>query len=290
MTIELPTIRGFSVAKFARLRGSTHVRRLLGALGMAKAPKRLVFVHVPKMAGTSAKDYVISCVGSRKSGHTVIFTDMFLGEDVDERDLEKAHTARFVCGHFSWAVKQQIGGEPAITFTTLGDPAERLWSLYFTLRATRPKLIRPEMADIYKWSKELPPKEFYALDDDRVRYFTDNAIVRQFAGSFDWRPQTEAEWQDLLETAKRNLREFDFICFKDSFDQDFVNVLKAAGLPVVLPIGQRNVTSDDAFAETEKRKAKAAFVDTAQSTVGPLVRWDQMFVDYALELKAKGKF
>ena len=289
MTLKLPTIKGFSVPKFVRLRGCTLLQRWLGALGVTASPLRVIFVHVPKMAGTSAKDYLIACLGSRRSGHTVNFTDMFLGEDVSASDIEAAGSARFVCGHFSWAVKEKIGGGPAVVFTTVGAPAERLWSLYFTMRATRPKLIRPEMADIYKWAKELSPEAFYALDDDRIRYFTDNAIVRQFAGSFDWRPETDAEWRKLLDAAKRNLRAFDFVCFKDSFDRDFVRVLKAASLPVALPIGQKNVTSDAAFTDSDKRKAKTAFVENAENTIGPLVRWDQQFYDYALELRAKGE-
>lgn len=256
---------------------------------LEKAPKKVVFMHVPKMAGTSAKEYLIACVGSRKSGNSVTLTDSFLNEDVSEQRYRQAERAKFVNGHFSWKVFENINKEDAVTFTTIGPAAERLWSLFFTLRATRPKLIRPHMADVYQWAREMSPEDFYKLSDERIRYQSNNAVVRQLGGSFDEQPETKQGWERLLNSAKENLQKFDFVCFKETFDNDFARVLSAAHLPTILPIGNRNVTQDASFDKSSKQAARKNFLLTARETIEPLTCWDQKLFEFARSERDAGR-
>ena len=190
--------------------------------------------------------------------------------------------------HFSWDVFQRISTEDAVSFTTVGPAAERLWSLFYTMRATRPKLIRPHMAEIYEQSYHMSPEEYFKLPDERILYLSNNAVVRQLAGGFDEIPETDKGWEQLLDRAKVNLMTFNHVCFKETFDRDFERVLKDARLPAVLPIGAKNVTRDSQFEKTSKAEAREAFVTNAHSVIEPLVRWDRELFEFAKAERAAG--
>ena len=282
-------IKGFTLPRFLRLRLSTLARGLLGKMGLGEAPKKIVFLHIPKSAGTTAKDYLTACVGARKRGQTVLISDCFPDDLVSEEEFRLARSARFVSGHFSWDAFRKVEAGSAVTFTTLCDPAERLWSLYFTLRMTANKNRRKGMAEVYRWACELDPSAFYAIDDRRIRYLADNAMVRQLAGAFDELPASEREWRALLEKAKQNLQDLSCVCFKSTFDQDFANVLKQANYPVIETIGRRNVTADPALDPRRKAEERARFISQSWDTIEPFVRFDRELYEFALDLRLAGK-
>ncbi len=282
-------IKGFPVLRFFQLRATTWVRISAGRLGLARAPQKLIFMHIPKTAGTTAKDYVMACVGSRKSGHSVALTDCFERDYVSEQLLEKARKARFVSGHYSWSTKTKLGELEGVSFTTLCDPAERLWSLHHTFRKTAWRNTREYMDDVYAWSVKLPAAEFYAIDDVRIRQLADNVMVRQIGSSHYPIPDTDKDWAALLEQAKTNLQKFDHVCFKDSFDRDFVQVLQSANLPVLPNIGKRNVSNGDGLEQGGQKCVRRKFVTEAADMIEPFIRWDRQLYEYALNLRASGK-
>ena len=288
-TLALPTIKGFSILKFLRLRLGTSLRALCGKLGITNSPKKVVFLHIPKTAGTTAKDYIISCVGSRKAKKSVTLTTNVPNLDASEEEIDTAQKARFVNGHFCWATKLKLNDNSAVSFTSLCDPSERLWSWYYTLRATPEKWKNNRIAALYELSETCEPHEFFSQENELLRYKIDNMMVRQLAGDLDHLPADDAEWQVALEAAKKNLLSFDVVCFKETFDADFANVLRTAQLPVILPIGRRNVTSDRAFDPAKKEKARKEFIERSASLLEPYVKWDRHLYDFALEMRAQGR-
>ncbi|MCP5082659.1 MAG: sulfotransferase family 2 domain-containing protein [Alphaproteobacteria bacterium] len=264
-------------------------RGFLGRMGLGDAPRKIVFLHIPKSAGTTAKDYLTACIGSRKRGQTVLLSECFPDDLVSEDEVRLARTARFVSGHFSWDAMQKIEPDAAVTFTTLCDPAERLWSLYFNLRMTASKNRRKGMAEVYKWACDLDPSAFYTIDDRRIRHLANNVMVRQLAGEFDQMPSSDQEWQALLDKAKLNLKALSCVCFKTTFDQDFVKVLKLANYPVIETIGRRNVTADPQLDPSRKSEMRTRFISQSWDTIESFVRWDRELYDFALDLRLSGK-
>lgn len=290
-TLRPPLIRtkGFSLPNFLRLRLVTGSRFFFGRFGIGRMPKKIIFLHIAKSAGTTAKDYLTACVGSRKHGQTVLISDFFPDELVSEDDLRLAKAARFVSGHFSWSALEALEPEANTTFTTLCDPGERLWSLYYSLRTTANKNRRKAMVPVYRWARELDPGAFYAIDDARINHIADNVMVRQLSGNLETIPRTEGEWRSRLEQAKENLQKLTHICFKQTLDQDFVEVLRRAHYPVVEPIGRRNVTRDAELEPGRKSEVRAKFISQSSELIEPLVRWDREIYEYALGLRKSGK-
>lgn len=286
---RMPRVRGLTVPSFLRVRLSTRLRRSLSRKGLAKPALQIVFLHIPKAAGTTAKDYLVACVGRRRSRKTVFLSEYFPNDRVSDKDFKMADAAQFVSGHFSWDTLQRLSLRSSLTFTTLCDPAERLWSVYFNLRMTADTNHRKDMQEVYQLAQDLDPEAFFALDDWRIRVLSDNAMVRQLAGGFNQLPATEDEWQERLAQAKQNLLSLDHVCFKTTFDQDFARVLKAARFPVVQAMGRQNVTSDPQLAGTSKSEARAQFIKEAWPVLEPLTRYDRELYAFGLELREAGK-
>ena len=95
---------------------------------MNDSRKPVVFLHIPKTAGTSLIELV-----SRNFGQDEVLriTDVQrpIAEITAEIELALAAGARFICGHFPFAVVAPLGDDVQV-FTMLRDPVERMVSLY----------------------------------------------------------------------------------------------------------------------------------------------------------------
>ncbi len=185
-----------SSALYARAR--FHLRQLAGS----RQP-RVVFLHVPKCAGTTINHHFKSNFGGAHSGRSVTL-DSYIGNARDPETLALASTAQFAAGHFGWTAFEAIANG-AFAFTVLRDPIARLQALYNFAR--KPRDIRhPAFAKLAQAASVLDFRSFCLAEAEDIRAYVDNAITRTLAR--DYFPFARATDADVY-AAISNLSHFD---------------------------------------------------------------------------------
>ena len=203
--------------------------------GLRRCPRRVIFMHIPKTAGSTATGYFKQRLGSSWRGQALTVSD---AAGADERLCTLARGARFVGGHFG-AGTLGVLRDGAYAFTVLRDPLSRLVSAWRFFQSHR----RAEL--------NLP---FATLDaalasrDPGVITAFDNVILRHLAGALD-RPGPLAEDPEadhLLARAQAELAGLDRVIWQDDFEAEFAAMLGDLGLPPAPAGARRNVTADPA--------------------------------------------
>jgi len=219
-----------------------HLAPLLQTATEARArrlcPRRVVFLHIPKTAGSSVNAYFKGRLGASWYGQAITVTDALMA-DPAARAL--AGRARFVGGHFGAETLAAIRGA-AFAFTVLRDPMERLvsaWRFFQSHRRAELRLPYPTL------------EAALASGDPRVAAAFDNVIARALgAGVGD-------DAQAIVARAAETLASLDHVAWQVSFDADFAAILAELGLPTpAVPI-RRNVTDDPARANRKPGEALA---------------------------------
>lgn len=211
-----------------------------------QGPKRAVFLHIQKTAGTS-----IMMMARERYGIDGVISHadfMHLGR-------QGCDPYPFISGHFGYDfAKPLLEGRYAFTF--LRDPLERLISLYWFSRSATDDNI------LYNAAKTLSFDEFLELGRDGE---TSHPLRPQI-----WNNQTyqlahgygsdvsidDCEPISLLARAKRNLSSFDFVGFTETLNSDALRIFRAVG-------GSPQVTSN----ETNTTSERPRISDLPRSTV-----------------------
>lgn len=204
-----------------RLRHVSRFRRVL------KGRPQIVFIHVPKTAGSAIRAYIRACLGSNSSGRSVGINDLPFQESPIMERLEAARLAQFVHGHISWESVRRLDRPGAFTFTFLRSPKGRLRSLYTYILTRETWREKIEKAGLKSAA------DIAASRDPMILARADNYMVRQFAGSVRDYPVAPEDWPRLLDRAISNLRSLSFIGFQENFENDFAVVLEKLNLPRV---------------------------------------------------------
>lgn len=276
------TSYGLYIHQFSRLRMGTFLRERRVEWVEGKTARKIAFLHIPKTAGSSAREYLQACIGSAKSGKSAKLHEWDPSIPLSDDAVDRARTARFISGHFSWTAMERLRlPENTYMFTVLRDPRDRIRSQYFYMR-NHPKRIIPEgLKEIYQAAAELPPEEFFQLDDHRLEYMTNNFMVRQIAGALRETISSEDDWKDVLERAKSNLTKFDRVCSTETFDTDFSRVLADVELPRVLPLRRQNETSALIKNQNEREIALRRFGEEVNRVVDPFIKHDWQLYQFA---------
>jgi len=273
-----------SVSTKVSIRTKTEIRQRARILLAGEQPKNILFLHIPKTAGTSAMNYIQTCVGGRKSGNTVKLSEIVRGKAIDDGKLQRAKRARFCLGHISWSTVEQIcQGRETYVFTVLRDPGQRLWSHYKFLNLDRvPRRSVPaEHVDLYEEVRNMSPLEFVSSEEPLLRHFTDNLMVRQLGGGMDDLSLSEIDGKQLLDAAMRNLTQLDYVGFVDTFDEDLQEIVKSIGLPPMKNVPRSNVSQPSLKNGDARASDFRQFESEVGSAIEPLVRWDQQLYDFA---------
>lgn len=201
-----------------------HGRRLgyrLGELGasLRGAPRpRIIFLHIPKSAGSTVTHYFRQRVGTIRSGRMTYLFDA--APDDWERRVEAARRARYVAGHFGGCTLERIRNG-AFVFTFLREPRARLRShfKYFS------GIGRPE--------EQLPTRdylEFLTMDHPLCEQGRDNVMTRQLAAAYSVERARSVARPSWPAMARETLRRMDHVGFQDRFDDDFAALLDRLGL------------------------------------------------------------
>jgi hypothetical protein len=200
-----------------------------------QSPPLLVFVHIPKTAGTTlqavlnmnqpgARSRALANVFKGGGGLSKVPMDRFRRDHGP--DLKDG--VRLIRGHIPLGIREYLPSERELRFFTfLRDPVERILSHYYSIRDRREGEDEPAR---YAESP-LPPDP--TLDDALAAgYVHDNLHTRMLCG--DPEPFGEVT-EEMLEAAKRNLREdLAFFGLTERFDESLVLAKRRLGLRSIL--------------------------------------------------------
>src|SRR5215208_5698272 len=194
-----------------------------------QSPALLVFVHIPKTAGTTLRGILnMNEPGGRSRALSNVFKG---GGGLSTASLERLRDGngpdiksgvRLVRGHFPLGIREYLPKERELRcFTFLREPAERTLSHYYAIRAVGGAYRLPP----------LPPDS--TLDDALAAgYIHDNLHTRMLCG--DPEPFGEVT-EEMLAQAKRNLaEELVFFGLTERFDESLVLAKRRLGLKAIL--------------------------------------------------------
>ena len=208
-----------------RLRQVTNLRGLIG-----QRP-RIIFIHIPKTAGTTVRAHLRACIGSNSSGRAVGLTDIPFEDAPDPSRLDSGLSAPLVHGHMGWESVARLDPGNAFTFTFLRDPQSRLRSLYRDLARYPSQPANRRLQKLTAACFGLSPQQLAHSSDPVIRSHADNYVVRQLAGCVRDYPIGAGDWPGLLEKAHKNLESLDFVGLQENFSEDISIVLDRLRLP-----------------------------------------------------------
>jgi hypothetical protein len=204
----------------------------LAPIGQNEPLPLLVFVHIPKTAGTTLRTVLnMNEPGSRSRALGNVFKG---GGGLNKAPIARLRAGkgpdltrvRLVRGHVPLGIREYLPkhlpeGRELRCFTFLRDPIDRTLSHYFAIRETGR-------------GYRLPPLAADAALEDALEggYLHDNLQTRMLSGL----PEPFGEVDDeMLERAKRNLRdELAFFGLTERFDESLVLAKQRLGLRAIL--------------------------------------------------------
>ena len=200
----------------------------------------LVFMHVPKTAGTTLVSSLMWNYPVRSSLR-VNLLGMPLSE-LDSIPLEQRSRLRLLYGHLPYGVHEHIP-RPCSYVTIVREPVDRVISAYkYVLKTAHHR----DHAEVVKGT--------IGLEEYVEKYWIDGRVsrqTRQLSNTYD-RPLDEQE----LEKAKRNLERFLVVGLTERFEETFVLLRRALRFrlplyvtrnvspPLEIPDGVREVIAD----------------------------------------------
>ncbi len=229
------------------------------------AAETLLFLHIPKAAGTT-----LSRVAER---HTPAARQYRLGGNAQAaiehfNRLPEAQRARYrlISGHFPYGVHQRVPG-PCAYFTVLRDPVDRVASFYYFVREEPRHYLNEHMTPAQAASLG----EFARTTSCPI---VDNGQTRQLAGDWGRIPFGQCD-RALLETAKRNLESVAVVGLTNRFRATLMLLGQRFDWP---HLGYRKAN------ETQARPATEVLDGTTRSALESLNALDQELYAFAQDL------
>ena len=248
------------------------LRAILNELLGRQAARKVVFIHIPKCAGSSINWHFKKNFGSARSGRTQMVNSIRILRTGEGPSEEALGAAQFVAGHCGWDDVHSLA-ESHFRFTVLRDPVARTLSFYDFCRthvAERDAPFFPINA-----AKELSFEAFCRSDDPAIRMFVDNVQARTLANSYtrlyDEQPQ---DWEAV---AERHLRALDFVTVSEQLDRQLPTLCAEIGLPAPAATVRRNMRK-----RTEKRDLPSP--EVAAEILGDRIAADQRLYKIAVQL------
>lgn len=228
-------------------------------------PRPLIFLHVPKAAGTTLQEIIVRQYPGGKGFR-------FTGAPEREREflaMSDAERAAYdvLTGHVAYGIHRHVPGSP-VYVTMLRDPVERIIShYYFVLRKPDHYLHDLVAGGRMSLRDYVERRASIELDNDQTRYF-----VEQPRPTDRFVPITP----DLLERAKRNLeRGFAVVGLAERFDESLVLMQGAFGW-LDVTYERRNVTED--------RPGRHQIDDATLAVIRDVNRFDAELYEFAVRL------
>ena len=173
----------------------------------------LIFLHIPKTAGTS----MIELVGRNFAADAICRitnVDRPTAEIASDIEVALAEGRRFICGHFPYAAVSHLHGDVRM-FTMLRDPTARIQSLYRFWR-TQPDTGGGASAFVCRLARALDFEDFLACEHPLVVAATQDEMCKTLGSRANQRAgRTDAA--ELYQAARANLGNISF-GLVESFD------------------------------------------------------------------------
>ncbi|MES1156510.1 MAG: sulfotransferase family 2 domain-containing protein [Alphaproteobacteria bacterium] len=205
-----------------------------------RAPRRVVFLHIPKCGGSSMHYHFKANYGSQRSGRTVML-DSMEGSAFDPASLARARTALYVAGHFGWDTLCAVD-QNAFRFTILREPFKRLVSLYFYARRLE-RSAHPGFAKLVEAAKRLPFDAFCLNPDPQARALIDNTEARALAS--DYAPTSTMDNDAIIRAATNNLAMLDFVGDTQELDEAFPAIARSTHTTLIRGKTKLNRTGEE---------------------------------------------
>lgn len=239
---------------------------------------QVLFLHLPKAAGSSLSFYIRDQVKQNNDGSSILLHDHIDHPKSRKHAIETARTAKYVHGHFSWNTYREVVRDdvPTFAFTILRDPAERLISLYLFMRS------KPEgRLPIYDAVRKMSPRQFLIDNRNDVNFETNNFAVRQFQGNVHDQISDMSYGAEMLERAKTNISQLDYVGFVDTFEDDFQSIARKIGYPHSSDTAPKTNETVPTQSDREAvQDIKSELLEIIETEAQELVYWDNMLYEH----------
>lgn len=187
----------------------------------------VVFLHVPKTAGTSLAGMLAANFAPER---------VCRAEPHGELKGRTAHELGefdFIYGHFDWSDLEAIPGPKQIV-SVLRDPIQRSLSLYWYWRAHTWAYGVEELGSRgVQYAKSLSPEDFFTTAPPDVRGNFENTVARQLAGAGYWKLDTGFTIPDreVVDICRRHINQMSFCGVTEHFDATTAAILRRLQLP-----------------------------------------------------------
>lgn len=242
--------------------------------------EKLVFLHIPKTAGTTVHDVLVS-----QFTNAQVCPDRFA--TLDRMNFHEIDTFRYFSGHFTKYEVDCIPG-PKFVLTFLREPKDRILSLYYFWRSTPWKIIENGKMEGPRIAKSVSLLEFLRHTGANIPASINNTITRTLLGPLRKRNMIKSgfrfeEPEQCLECALVNLQRLNFVGFQETFSADFTSLLQMLNIQAGTP-SSANVTGARAGWEPVERED---ITPEIIAELNRLTRLDQQLYNLALANKHK---
>lgn len=241
-----------------------------GTSGKLELVRPLVFVHIPKTAGTSFTGYVTGHIPKRQ------ITPTFLG---DYNSIELNGGPRFLSGHFFYReIAPRIGEADYITF--LRDPVTRSLSQYkswndpinFRLFDPWRRRASSEVVKALKLAQRLTYDEFVLSGHPMFEDQLADLQTRMLSGHADRSPE-------LLASAKETLNKMTFVGITEAFPESIASLRRVF-------VGLDNYAVPRS-SENRSRPRDTHLSDAGKARLAQLIQNDVELYRYGVQLFAR---
>ncbi len=234
--------------------------------------RRVVFIHIPKCAGSSINWHFKKNFGSARSGRTQMLNAIRVLRTGERPSEDALRSAKFVAGHCGWDDVSKLS-DSHFCFTVLRDPVERTLSFYDFCR----NHVSEKSAPFFpiQAAQNLSFEDFCTSDDPSIRMFVDNVQARTLASNYtrlyDDQPK---DWETL---AEHHLRALDFVTVSEKLDAHLPILCARIGLRAPRRTVRRNV-------RIQKEKRDLPSPEVAAEMMGERMAADQRLYNIAVDL------
>lgn len=242
--------------------------------------RKVVFLHLPKTAGTTFKNILFSFFDEGEI--CPIWDEALLRKNIG-KNIEKY---RLFHGHFSYDLISSFPEKP-IVLTFLRDPVSRIWSQYNyekTLSDRDVYNLSKEAASVVNMAKSMSFGDYISQDNRFLERMTSNIQTRKLASSSD-HPLSYIDDANLIRLALGNMKDFDFVGIQENFDDSVKLFFDIFSLGDGAGYESKNVTKN-------KRKQDFDVFDIGESLVRKVkldeIVYARAFYDLKYNLMVRG--
>ena len=195
---------------------------------------KLLFVHVPKTAGTTARTILADSLSPAN------VSPPFNAKRLDAADARRLANYRVISGHISWEDVMTYFPDRRL-FTFLRDPIDRCLSIYWFFREQTDRPLIPlreirgrnDADEATSLARQLEPEDFFESRHPHVRQNVENRMVWQLGHRANIEDRAAKSPSEVLDRAFANLRRFSFVGYYENFAADLRRLLDSLHLPPV---------------------------------------------------------